>query len=643
MSTVKDFKYNSRDFGQFRTKIVEFAKQYFPDVYNDFNETSPGMMFIEMSAMVGDVLSYYTDHALRENMLQHAQERDNLIKLARALGYKAKASVPATVELDCFCIVPASQSNALAVPDMRYAPVVETGMQCAAESDSSIKFTTLHEVDFTFTSSIDNAVTVFSIDETSGLPTNYLLKKQVKAISGERTSETFDIPKLEKFKKLKLNPTDVVHIESVTDDSGNAWTEVDYLAQDTIFDQIKNTAQNSPDQSVNQSEVPYILKLRRTARRFTTHIDSGSFTYLQFGAGISSNPDELIVPNPSSIGNVLSIGPAQDLDKSFDPANIMFTRAYGQAPAQGTITVNYLKGGGIGSNVVSGDINSIDEKVIQLNNDGLNSDLVQAVKDSVAVSNPLPAVGGKNAESVDEIRYNAMAAYASQNRVVTLEDYMARIYSLPAKYGSIAKAFVAQDDLIQTTFQAEHTGDKLTDVVMAEDVSYFDYNNPLAVDLYILSYDQDKKLTNATLTVKENLQTYLSQFRMLTDAVNIRNAKVCNIGIDFEIVPRMNENGKAVILRCIEALKAYFDIDKWQIYQPIIVSDVQNYLDKVDGVQMVTKLEFINKTSIASGYSGNSYDIESATEKNIIYPSLDPMIWEIKYPDTDIRGKVVGL
>ena len=637
MSTVKDFKYNGRDFSQFRDRIIEFTKQYFPETYNDFNETSPGMLFIESAAMVGDVLSYYTDHALRENMLQYAQERDNLIKLARALGYKAKATVPSTVELDVFCIVPAKTVGASTDPDMAYAPVVETGMQCSTESNPDLKFTTLTEVDFTQTGSADNAVTVFSIDDTSGLPTNYLIKKQVKAISGEKKSETFTIPAVEKFKQLKLEPTNVVHVESVVDDAGNSWYEVPYLAQDTIFEQIKNTEANSPLETGNATDASYLLKLRRTARRFTTSIDSGSNTYIQFGAGISSNPDELIVPNPETIGNVLANGATQDLDKSFDPANIMFTRAYGQAPLQGTITVNYLAGGGIDSNVVSGDINTIDSKTVSLDEDGLTEAITQGVKDSIAVSNPLPATGGKDAESLDEIRYNAMSSYASQNRAVTLEDYVSRVYSMPAKFGSVAKAYVAQNDLLSSTFTSQADSDVI------DDQSQFNYTNPLAIDLYVLAYAQDKKLQNASATANQNVQTYLSQYRMLTDAVNIRNALVCNIGIDFEIVPRMNANGKAVILRCIEALKQYFDIDKWQIYQPIIVSDVQNYLDKVEGVQMVTKLEFINKVSVSSGYSGNVYDIASATNNNIIYPSLDPMIWEIKYPDTDIRGKVVGL
>ena len=545
--------------------------------------------------------------------------------------------MPSTVELDVFCIVPASSSGADTAPDMRYAPVVETGMQCSTESNPDLKFTTLSEVDFTQTGSMANAVTVFSIDDTSGMPTNYLIKKQVKAISGERQSETFNITKLEKFKQLKLEPSNVVHIESVVDDSGNSWYEVPYLAQDTIFEQIKNTEANTPTEVANATDASYLLKLRRTARRFTTTIDSGSNTYIQFGAGISSNPDELIVPNPETIGNVLANGPVQDLDKSFDPANIMFTRAYGQAPAVGTITVNYLAGGGIASNVVSGDINTIDSKTVSLDEDGLTTDIITGVKDSIAVSNPLPAVGGKDEESVDEIRYNAMSSYASQNRAVTLEDYVTRVYSMPAKFGSVAKAYVAQNDLLSSTFSAESDSD------IIDDQSQFNYTNPLAIDLYVLAYDGDKKLQPASLTAKQNIQTYLSQYRLLTDAVNIRNALVCNIGIDFEIVPRMNANGKAVILRCIEALKDYFDIDKWQIYQPIIISDVQNYLDKVEGVQMVTKLEFLNKVSLSSGYSGNIYDLSAATNNNIIYPSLDPMIWEIKYPDNDIRGKVVGL
>jgi len=618
----KDFNYLSRDFTGFRENIIDFTKQYFPDTYNDFNETSPGMMFIETSAMVGDILSYYTDHALRENMLQYAQEKSNVILQSRALGYKAKASVPSTVELDVFCVLPAVGSGDSTLPDMRYAPVVQDGMLCSAESDSTIKFTTLHEVDFSYTGSSDAQVSIFSIDDTSGLPTNYLLKKTVKAISGESVTENLTVTSAEKFLQQKLAADNVIQIIKVTDSDGDEWTEVDYLAQDTIFDQIHTNEQVSPDRASDISTTPYLLKLRRTARRFTTTIDSGSYTILQFGAGISSNPDELLVPNPNTIGNVLNIGPAQDIDRSFDPANIMFTRAYGQAPANTILAVKYLKGGGIKSNVPSGDINTIDEKTTVLTTDNLDSNIVTATLDSIAVTNPKAASGGKNAEDIDEIRYNALASYASQNRAVTLEDYISRVYSLPAKYGGIAKAHIVQNDQVNNSVEFE---------------------NPLAMDLYVLSYNDDRKYTTTTDSTKENLQQYLSQYRLLTDAINIRDAFIVNFQLDFDIVPAVNENGKAVILRCIEAVKKYFDPDNWQINQPIYIRDLHAVLDDVPGVIMIQNIKFTNKFSVAAGYSGISYNMSDATNKNVIYPSQDPMIWEIKFPDSDIKGRITGL
>jgi hypothetical protein len=618
----KDFNYLSRDFTGFRQNIIDFTKQYFPDTYNDFNETSPGMMFIETSAMVGDILSYYTDHALRENMLQYAQEKSNVILQSRALGYKAKASVPSTVELDVFCVVPAVGSGTSTLPDMRYAPVVQDGMLCSVESDSTIKFTTLHEVDFSYTGSSDAQVSIFSIDDTSGLPTNYLLKKTVKAISGESVTENLTVTAPEKFLQQKLGADNVIQIIKVTDSDGDEWTEVDYLAQDTIFDQIHANEQVSPDRASDISTTPYLLKLRRTARRFTTTIDSGSHTILQFGAGISSNPDELLVPNPNTIGNVLNIGPAQDIDRSFDPANIMFTRAYGQAPANTTLAVEYLKGGGIKSNVPSGDINTIDSKTTVLTTDNLDVNIVTATLDSIAVTNPKAASGGKNAEDIDEIRYNALASYASQNRAVTLEDYISRVYSLPAKYGGIAKAHIVQNDQVNNSVEFE---------------------NPLAMDLYVLSYNNDRKYTTTTSSTKENLQHYLSQYRLLTDAINIRDAFIVNFQLDFDIVPAVNENGKAVILRCIEAVKKYFDPDNWQINQPIYIRDLHAVLDDVPGVIMIQNIKFTNKFSVADGYSGISYNMSDATNKNVIYPSQDPMIWEIKFPDSDIKGRITGL
>jgi len=612
----KEVKYLGRDFGDFREGLVDFAKNYFPDTYNDFNETSPGMMFMEMGAYVGDVLSYYTDYQLKESLLSAAQERSNILDIANSLGYKAKATGPAHVELSVYLWVPATGSADAKVPNMDYALTIPQGMEVTGNA-TGISFTTLEDANFANTGSAKTEVTVFSLAGT--VPDAFLIKTKVKAISGQSITETYTPSQATKFDKFKLDCNNLIAIESVIDADSNVWYEVPYLAQDTIFEQVSNKASVDPTTAADADDSPYLLKLRRTARRFTTRINKDNYTELNFGAGVSTSPDELIVPNPSTIGNVLEIGNAAQIDVSFDPANMMHTRAYGQAPSQ-ALTIKYLKGGGIASNVTSGILNKIVSKTINIDEDGLDATVLTTVKDSIAITNESPATGGRSAETNEEIRQNALGAYASQNRAVTKEDYISRVYAMPPKFGSIAKAYVASDDKISNSSEP----------------------NPLALNLYILSYDGLNNLATTNLTTKKNLQTYLSQYRILTDGINIKNGFPINIGIDFEIVVLPSFNGKQVLAQTIDMIKKYFDIDKWQFNQPIMIGDLVSKMSVVEGVQAVSKIEIKNNASADSGYSGNSYNIGSATINNVVYPSQDPCIFEVKYPDKDIRGKIVG-
>ena len=573
-------------------------------------------MFIEMGAYVGDVLSYYTDYQLKESLLSQAQERSNILDIANSLGYKAKATGPAHVSLSLYLWVPAIGSAGSKVPDMRYALTIDQGMVVSGD-EATIEFTTLEEANFANTGSADTQVSVYSLDGAD--PDAFLIKTKVKAISGQSVTETYNVTAAKKFDKFKLEAKDVIAIESIVDADSNTWYEVPYLAQDTIFEQVANKPSVDPTTSPDSEDSPYLLKLRRTARRFTTRINKDNHTEINFGAGISASPDELIVPNPSTIGNVLEIGNAAQLDVSFDPANMMHTRAYGQAPSS-NLTIKYLKGGGIESNVLSGAITKVVSKTISLDEDGLDSTTLTTVKDSIAVTNETPATGGRSAETNEEIRQNALGAYASQNRAVTKEDYISRVYAMPQKFGSIAKAYIASDDKINNSAEP----------------------NPLALNMYVLSYDASNNLATTNTTAKKNLQTYLSQYRILTDGINIRNGFPINIGIDFEIVVLPSFNGKEVLLHTIDMIKKYFEIDKWQFNQPIMIGDLVAKMSVVEGVQAVAKIEIKNNASADSGYSGNSYNIGSATINNVIYPSQDPCIFEVKYPDKDIRGKIVG-
>ena len=618
----KDVKYLNKDFAQFRQNLITFAKQYFPNTYNDFNESSPGMMFIEMASYVGDVLSYYADQQFRESVLSSAQENSNVLMLSQLFGYKPKLNSPAIVTLDMYQLVPAIGSGVNARPDYRYALSIQSDME--VQSESGVVFRTLAPVDFSFSSSYDTTdISVYEIDQ-SGNVQYYLFKKQVEAISGQVIESTYTFNDPKPYDKITLPETNVLDIISVTDSDDNIWYQTDYLAQDTIFEDIANIPFNDPELSVFRSTVPYILKLKRTARRFVTRLRNDSRTEIQFGSGISSDSDEEIIPNAKNVGSGLEY--LQRITaNNIDPSNFLYTSTYGLAPSNTTLTVRYTVGGGINDNVSANTITTINSVTYNTETEiyGLN---LTSIKNSLAVNNPVPANGGKSRDEIENIKQNAIASFAAQSRAITREDYIARCYAMPTKYGAVAKAYIIQDTQ-QDTNDREYPRDTIS--------------NPLALNLYMLAYDSNKNFINANQALKENLRTYLSNYRMLTDAINIKNAYVVNIGIDFEIVTKPNSNSNEVILRCIERLKQILDNDRMQINGTINISNLVSELDNINGVQSVAKFEIKNLYDTNLGYSGNVYDIQAATKNNIIYPSLDPCVFEIKYPNSDIKGKTL--
>jgi len=625
MKTKKDVSYLGKDFGQFRKNLIEFTKQYFPNNYTDFNESSPGMIFIELASYVGDVLSYYTDTNLKESFLEQATERGNVYDLARFLGYEAKSVTPAVVKLDVYQLVPAAGTGSAVRPDFNYSLSIKSGMR-VKQSNGVAQFRTLNPVNFAFSSSYDTTeVTIYDTDSATKLPTYYLLKKQVNAVSGEVKTATYTFGSPIPYDKIVLPDNNIVEILSVEESDGDNWYRVPYLAQDTIFESVPNVVENDPELSVYRSTVPYLLKLKKTSKRFVTRTRSDGKTEMQFGAGISDNNDEEIIPNPDNVGNGLS-GFRRDVDVDIDPSNFLYTRTYGQAPSNTTLTVTYTVGSGITDNVAASTLNEINfiEYFDDVNSTNSGA-ITNYVKTTVAVNNETPAVGAKFGDSVTDIKNNALANFATQNRLVTKDDYIIRAYSMPANYGSVAKSYIVPDDQITQ-----------------QDLEISRTPNPLALNMYVLGYNENKQLVELNAAIKENLKTYLGHYRMLTDAVNIKNAFIINIGIDFKISVLPNYNSNDVLLRCIEALKSYFDIDRWQINQPIVKSEVFTVLANTKGVQSVYSVSFKNLYDSNLGYSGNIYDLATADRKGIIYPSLDPSIFEVKFPNKDITGQVLS-
>ena len=625
----RNIKYINRDFSDFRSNLIEFAKTYFPNTVTDFSPTSPGTMFIEMASYVGDVLSFYTDNQIQENFVQYAKQVNNLYDLAYMMGYKPSVTSAASTDLELFQTVPAVYDNVSGayVPDFRYALIINENTPVGGTSGTN--FLIQNKIDFSESSSLDpTTVTVYEITGTE--PSSFLLKKTTKAISANINTTTITVGEPERFATYDLLLQRPLGILDVVDSDGGEWTEVDYLAQETVFETIKNTNPfpNDPNTQNDAAEVGELLRLKKVPRRFTTrflssnNLNSGSATLqIQFGAGSTDDYDEQIIPNPNNVG--VGLPYTQDkLTTAYSPSNFMFTKTYGVAPSNTTLTIRYLTGGGVGANVPANTLNT----VTSLNNvffttDNLDATLSQATFDSLAVNNPNAATGGGDGDSVQDLRTNSLASYASQLRSVTQEDYLVRALSMPSQYGSLAKVYIEPQ--------------KLDNLLPGEKSSI--------LDLYVLAFNDNKKLVSTSSALKQNLSTYISQYRIINDSLRIKDAFVINIGINFEIVVLPNFNSNEVLTNCINKLIEYFNVDNMQINQPILTNELYLMLNSVNGVQNVKDITFNNKVGESLGYSKYAYDISGATANGVVYPSQDPSIFEVKFPNTDIKGRVVPL
>jgi len=566
----KDIKYLNKDFSSFRANLIEFSKTYFPKTYSDFNETSPGMMFIEMASYIGDVLGYYIDDTLKESLMPYAEDEQSMLALAQFLGYKPKVTAPAISTLSIYQLVPSIGSGFNNKPDSKFYLRIKEGL--VVQSNNDIEFRTTNLVDFE--DATDRETTVYERDANTGEPLFYLIKKYVQVISAVVKQKEVSFGDYESFQKIDLADTNIISIYDVRDSNGNKYYEVPYLAQEMVFIDYPNTEANDQDLYQFKSTVPYILKTIKTPKRFTTKINQDSTTTIQFGAGDPTASDEQLIPNLKNVGLGLPNSISR-LEESFDPTNFLKTKTYGTSPSNTTITVKYYVGGGVASNISQGQLTKItgiefDDDISAFN----NADRVtyNTIKNSVAVDNEIPATGGRDGETLEEIRQNSLANFGAQNRAVTAKDYQIRVLSLPSKYGGIAKAYAVADGTLDNNSPASILASpnhlqEFTDLVMgfvnkpdsqeptegsvkADITKYLigktanenEKNNPFAINLYLLGYDVNGNITNLNRAVKENLKTYLNEYRLLTDGININDGFVINIGIDFEIVVFGNYN-----------------------------------------------------------------------------------------------------
>lgn len=594
---IVPINYTSRDYQSIRNDLITHVKRYYPSVYQDFNEASFGSIMIDTVAYVGDILSFYMDYNVNESFIESAIESNNIIKLARQMGYRYKGLPVSSGVVTLYVIVPAAANGVQ--PDLDYAPILKSGAVFTAGS-STATFTLNQDVDFSLPS---NEVVVATVDTDTGVPTGYAIKAYGEVISGQIRSKTIEVGAFERFRKVLIADNNISEIISVIDSDGNEYYEVDYLTQDVIHIPIINKTADS-------DSVPMIMKPKRVPRRFVFEQLSNQY-YLQFGYGSETNITNELISEPNKV--ILNVnGKDYITDQTFDPTNLIETEKMGVCPTNTTLTIKYRKNSVNINNVASRALTAIGDASYSFANRGsLSTVKINNVINSLEFENEKPILGSVSAPTTQEIKYRAYGAFSSQNRAVTAEDYRAVVYAMPPKFGAVKRCNIVQDE------------------------DSFKRN----LNLYIISENSDGHLVESTNTLKTNLKNYLSNYKMINDTIDIMDAKIVNLGIKIDIIANEETNKFEVLQRAIDALKFEILGSKYNIAEPIRVSDMFRVLKDVDGILDVVSIGVERKTG--SLYSSFSYDVKANTSPDgRLILGRDDVIFEVKYPDSDIVGTV---
>jgi len=654
--------YLNKDFGALKESLMNYAKSYFPDTYRDFNETSPGMMLLEMNAYVGDVLSFYIDQQYRELLLPLAEERRNIINLAKMFGYKVKPIVPAFVDLTFTSDVEVSSGDPSKV-DYSKAGTFDAGIEITSTANSDITFTTLEHIDFRISASNDtDSIAEF---DSSQLASKYKLSRTVKAVSATEKTISFQVGLPVKFRNLIIPDTNVIDIISCVDSNNNNWYEVDFLAQDKVPIQTHYTDDANRDSAYGNSlndnnsdvAVPFSLQYIKTTKRFTRETNTDNTTSLIFGNGVLKDGqlvDDSFI-DMEQVGIVIP-GQANDLNQSINPLLGDEYSTLGETPNQTTLTITYRVGGGLDSNVPANDIISAPTSLSPQNG---NTDARLST-----VVNTNAARGGKDEEDTIEIREKARAFFTTQNRCVTKEDYEARVLNIPAKFGNIAKVYVTRgeaSDFFESQIGAANQQlsdlqqtleDSIQEIIDgAEDDSVIQIvtqlinylNNDLpqmsniqfeyvpsdessglsTINIYVLGYNNSKQLVgnpyanslgtkdDLPITLKNNIKKYLDDFRIMTDTVTINDGYIVNFGVIFDVIAEKYADKQKVKFDCIQKIIDYFNISKMQFNQPIFKSQLEFELMGVEGVRSIGHVTLTQKDDYNS--ESADADLDSAT------------------------------
>tara|TARA_E500000305_G_scaffold56478_1_gene45113 strand:- start:87 stop:1889 length:1803 start_codon:yes stop_codon:yes gene_type:complete len=590
-------KYTSRDFDSIKTDLVEHAQRYYPDSYRDFNEASVGSFLLDTVAYVGDILSFYLDYSVNESFLSTANEYGNVIKHGQSMGYTYDMAKSSFGVCTFFIVVPANSTGL--GPDSRYIPTLKKGT--LLRSSAGVPFTLTEDVMFNRN---DNEIVAARMEASTGIPSYYAIKAYGQVMSGELKSESIDIGAFQRFRRVLLNATNVTEILSVTDLEGHEYYEVPHLSQDVIYRDILT-------RGTDRDYAARILKPFIVKRRFT--VDRGiSRTALQFGTATDDERSAPSIAEPTSI-TLKRHGKDYISDTTFDPSKITETDSLGIAPENTTLIVTYRTNSNNNVNAAVGSIDTVGNSVIEFDNpSSVNPGLANEVRGSLEVTNDMNISGDSSGmPSLSELKTRISSYYAAQDRAVTKQDYEALVYAMPAKYGSIKRCLVHRDpDSMKRN-----------------------------LNLYVVSEDENGNFTTTNNIVKQNLKTWLNDKRMINDTIDVLDAKIANIGINFTIVANDNLNRFDILRNATERVKRKFATEKMLLSEPLYISEIYNELNKTRGVVDVKDVQIVRK--IGAIYSDDGFNLQDNTSADGRY--IDPpdnVVMEIRFPDLDVKGTI---
>lgn len=592
LKTKPPISYTNKDFASIRNDLINYVKVYYPDTYKDFNEASFGSLMFDLVAYVGDILSYYVDYQTNESFIETAIEKNNLIKIAKQMGYKFTGS-PSSSGIAAFYVSVPAQVNG-GGENTSLIPVLKKGTLLS--SDSGASFMLAEDIDF----SSPNVEKKIIKENSNVTPTGYAYKAYGKIISGEIRQKNVILSDFQKFLKIQIDDEKISEVISVYDSVGNEYYEVEYLTQDTIFKEIKNTSSDS-------SYAPYFLKEFQTYRKFITEFDEDGNCYLQFGFGSENSFIENNFPDPSSVSLQL-YGKNYYTNPLFDPNVIGTTETLGISPSDTILTITYRVNTSDSINAAVSSVNKIIQPILEFPTTSYSSQEAASLLLGIETDNEEPIVGSSEVMTNQELRLRAYGAFATQNRAVTKQDYVSLSYRMPSKFGTIKRA-----SLVQDLDSARRN-----------------------LNLYIVSVSSDNDLTLASDTIKQNLKSWISKYKMLNDTVDILDATIINIGLTFQVVTELNKDSTLIVNACLNKLKQFFS-EKMSIGEPLYLTDVYKLLNAIPGVVDTKTVTVYQKTG--EGYSSSEFPIFDNLSKDGRYLSVpENTILEVKDLDNDITG-----